>query len=108
MLNILNVIFWFQEQSSVQFGGITSNQEDSSYNPPHGGAAREGKKAWVVGKLLVLVLVGTSSTGTSGGKVTVLSGVERGRWEALELSAMSKKFSSPITTSSMWKSCHRQ
>ena len=97
MLNILNVIFWFQEQSSVQFGGITSNQEDGSYNPPHG---QEGKKAWVVGKLLVLVLVGSSSTGTSywlpvtstgtsGGKVTVLSGVERGRWEALELSAMS-------------------
>ena len=51
MLNILNVIFWFQERFSVQFGGITSNQEDGSYNPPHGGAAREGKKAWVVGKL---------------------------------------------------------
>ena len=88
MLNILNVIFWFQERFSVQFGGITSNQEDGSYKPPHG---QEGKKAWVVRKLLVLVLVGTSGTGTgtSGGKVTVLSGVERGRWEALELSAMS-------------------
>ena len=63
MLKILNVIFWFQERFSVQFGGITSNQEDSSYNPPHGGAAREGLGGGKVTststgyKLLVLVLV---------------------------------------------------